>query len=311
MQSLYQPINTRNNESWQFEVRLNSNHQRRLLFQAVIGEPERMQRLLSIYRRDWKGERQLNDKSFMVECPVNDDRLGVILNELSSEGWEPVFDLSFVDKTQKKFLVRRKREIDPVEEAEAEFLIGFPSVNGGWVQNVMPPDLAVARCDSAEAQKKAEVIALPGNWPMTSGWSDVAISNLHEAGIKGAVFNPIQWEQSPKRRIWHPSWLAALESFPPTLTPRVGNGGIIGSNDEWCGMRLEHGGFDEAAYVDYRLSYRRSDITHLLDVDVACTWEQDQWGELRMPTHMIFSQRFRQWSIEFGCKFTWRPVRLL
>ncbi len=304
-------VEVESTESWQFEIRLNPNYQRRLLFQAVISEPERMQRLLNLYRRDWKGDRQLDDKSFMVECQANDDRLHAILAELSNEGWEPVFNLCFMDKSQKKFLIRRKRELDPNEEKSAEFLIGYPSTYGGWVQNVTPPNLAMARCDSAEAKKAAEVIALPGNWPMSSGWSESAIKDLHSAGISGAAFQPIQWNQTPRRRIWHPSWLAAQQSFPPTLTPRVGNGRLIASNDEWCSLKLEHGGFDEDAYSDYRLSYRRSDIAHLMGVDVSCTWELDQWGQVRLPTHMIFSQRFREWSIKQGYKFTWRPLRLL
>jgi len=251
----------------------------------------------------------------MIKCEflADDPRLQVVLQELADEGWEPVLDLKFNNPAEKKFIVKRTRERDVKEEKTADFLLGWPATYGGWVERVEPPNTAIARCRPDEAKKATEVIALPGTWAMSSGWTHEAMQAFHDAGLKGAAFHPIQWQKEPQRRIYHPCWLGAQQSFPPTLTPRVCNGRVITDNDEWCrcAADFKHGGFDDDAFEDYRLSYRRSDIQHLIGTDVSCTWEVSPIGEIRQPSHMIFSQRFRQWCIKTGIKYRWRPLRLL
>lgn len=291
---------------WNFTVILRPDWTTRLLTSANIADEDRIRRIASLTPRAAADAK-------MVGCrfAADDSGLQQVLQALAEEGWEPVFDLRFNDPAQKKFLVRRTREHDPKEEKAAEFLLGWPSTYGGWVYGIEPPDTALARCEPEEAKKPAAVIALPGKWPMTSAWSEEAMQALRGSGLKGAAFHPIQWQEKPKRRIWHPCWLGAERSFPPTLTPRVGNGRVITDNEEWCSMKRESGGFDDEAFEDYRLAYRRSDLQEIMDVDVSCTWELSPAGSMRLPTHMIFSQRFRQWCIKQGIKYRWRPLRLL
>ncbi len=298
---------------WRFRITLGVEGGYRSLHEIILTNRDRYRRLLALHRRELikagVDDLQPGDSFFFVEYQEDDDRLPVILSEVAEEGWKPVFHLRIQDLAREKlFTIRKMGGGDPREERSAEFLIGMPVVLGGWVEKIDAPDIAMARCDASEAAKGSQVISLPGNCPILSGWSDEAMAAFQAAGLKGAVFHPLHWQAAPKRRIWHPSWLGSEVSMPPNLVPRVAGGVVITDNDTWCTTKLARAGFDDDARVDYRLKYRRSEIRHLADVDVATTWEVGPWDGLRMPSHHLFSQRFRRWAIKQGYKFRWRQV---
>jgi hypothetical protein len=296
---------------WTIEVLLGTLTAQRPLSMAVIADQPRMRRILELKQRDWP-RKNLEDKLTLTEFSSDDPRLPQLLSILAEEGWEPTFDIRFTDAAQKKFLVRRTRGKDLKAEKAAEFLIGFPATNGGWVRHMEPPFTVVAKCEPEEARKTAEVVALPGNsWGKRSGWSASAMKAWQASGLKGAVFRPVKWEPMIKRKVEISHWMDAELAFPPTLTPRVVNGRDITTNEEYFSLKMETGGFDDEGYVDYRLKYRRADLAHVMGLDIAGTWEQMEFGSARGPVHLLYSQRFRQWAIKQGYKFSWRPLTIV